>query len=52
MNNVKNIIKSDSITQLFDTIKRDSKINELWKWFAIFALVFLIIEMLILKYLK
>ena len=47
-----NIITSDTITQLFDTIKSDSKINELWKWFVIFALVFLLIEMLILKYLK
>ena len=49
---LKNIIKSDTITQLFDTIKSDTKINELWKWFIIFALLFLIIEMLILKYLK
>ena len=52
ISNLNTIIKSDSITQLFDTIKSDSKINELWKWFIIFALVFLIIEMLILKYFK
>ncbi|MFD2541605.1 BatA domain-containing protein [Lacinutrix gracilariae] len=49
---LKNITTSDSITQLFNTLKSDSKINELWKWFVIFALVFLIIEMLILKYFK
>ncbi|MFD2823664.1 BatA domain-containing protein [Lacinutrix iliipiscaria] len=46
------INKNDSISQLFDTIKSDSKINALWKWFVIFALVFLVIEMLILKYFK
>ncbi|MBU2938671.1 BatA domain-containing protein [Lacinutrix sp. C3R15] len=49
---LKDITTSDSITQLFNTLKSDSKINELWKWFVIFALVFLIIEMLILKYFK
>lgn len=43
---------SDSVSDLFDTLKSDSKINELWKWFVIFALVFLAIEMLILKYFK
>jgi hypothetical protein len=52
LSNLKNIIKNDSISQLFDTIKRDSKINELWKWFIIFAFAFLIVEMLILKFLK
>jgi hypothetical protein len=43
---------SPSIPDLFDTLKSDSKINELWKWFVIFALIFLVIEMLILKYFK
>jgi hypothetical protein len=43
---------SHSIPDLFDTLKSDSKINELWKWFVIFALIFLVIEMLILKYFK
>ena len=52
ISNLKNINTSDSITQLFNTIKSDSKINELWKWFVIFALLFLVIEMLILKYFK
>ena len=50
--NLKNITTSNSITQLFNTLKSDSKINELWKWFVIFALVFLVIEMCILKYFK
>ncbi|MEP5340640.1 MAG: BatA domain-containing protein [Algibacter sp.] len=49
---LKNITFSNSITEIFDSIKSDTKINALWKWFAIFALVLLIIEMLILKYFK
>ncbi len=43
---------SDSITELFDSIKEETSINELWKWFVIFALIFLLIEILLLKYLK
>ena len=46
------INQSVSVSETFDTLKSDSKINELWKWFVIFALVFLAIEMLILKYFK
>ena len=42
----------ESITQLFERLKSNSKINELWKWFVIFALVFLMLEILILKYFK
>jgi hypothetical protein len=41
-----------SLASAIDDIKSNTNINELWKWFVIFALVFLIIEMLILKYLK
>ncbi len=40
------------ISQVINDLKSDSKINELWKWFVIFALIFLILEMLILKYIK
>ena len=43
---------SNSITEVFDTIKSDTKINDLWKWFVIFALALLIIEMLILNFFK
>ncbi|WP_025743826.1 BatA domain-containing protein [Aquimarina pacifica] len=43
---------SESVTELFDQIKEDSSVNELWKWFIIFALLFLLIEILLLKYLK
>jgi hypothetical protein len=52
ISNLKNITLSNSVTDTFNTIKSDTKINELWKWFVIFALAFLIIEMLILKYFK
>jgi hypothetical protein len=43
---------SNSITKVFDTIKSETKVNALWKWFVIFALALLIIEMLILKFFK
>ena len=43
---------SNSISDIFNSIKSDTKINALWKWFVIFALALLIIEMLILKFFK
>ena len=43
---------SDSVTELFNQIKDETSVNELWKWFVIFALIFLLIEVLLLKYLK
>lgn len=52
LSNLKNITLSNSVTDIFNTLKSETKINELWKWFVIFALVFLLIEMLILKYFK
>ncbi|MBT8264903.1 MAG: BatA domain-containing protein [Bacteroidia bacterium] len=42
----------DSIPQVMSEIKSATNINALWKWFVIFALIFLIIEMLILKYIR
>tara|TARA_R110002049_G_scaffold308704_1_gene513549 strand:- start:9691 stop:11613 length:1923 start_codon:yes stop_codon:yes gene_type:complete len=52
LSNLKNISVGNSITDTFNTIKSSTKINELWKWFVIFALAFLIIELVILKYFK
>ena len=49
---IKNVAVSSSVADMIKTLKSDSKINELWKWFIIFAIAFLIIEMLILKYFK
>jgi len=42
----------NSIESLFDDFKQADTINSLWKWFIIFALLFLIIEVVLLKFLK
>ena len=41
-----------SVDDLFDSISEANSINSFWKWFAIFALIFLLCEMLILKFVK
>lgn len=43
---------SKSLPKVVNSLKSDLNINALWKWFIIFALIFLCIEMLILKYFK
>ncbi|WP_299253609.1 BatA domain-containing protein [uncultured Lacinutrix sp.] len=50
--NLDNVTVSNSISEVFNTIKSDNKTNELWKWFVILALMLLVFEMLILKYFK
>ncbi len=50
--NIANVDVYDSISETLNDIKSATNVNELWKWFVIFALVFLCIEMLILKFLK
>ncbi|WP_027127013.1 BatA domain-containing protein [Gelidibacter mesophilus] len=52
LSQVTNSTKNSSIASTIDDIKSISNVNELWKWFVIFAIAFLIIEMLILKLLK
>jgi len=42
----------NSVEDLFSTITEANTINSFWKWFVIFALLFLILEMLILKFYK
>ncbi len=49
---IENVNISNSVANAIDDIKSEGKVNELWKWFVIFALLFLIIELLILKFLK
>ena len=49
---IKNVGINNSIASAIDDIKSTTKVNELWKWFVIFALAFLLIEMLLLKFLK
>ena len=50
--NNKNIQISSSIDDLFDEINNQQKINWLFKWFLAFSVLFLLIEILILKYFK
>jgi aerotolerance regulator-like protein len=52
LSTIKNVNIKDSIPQFFNDIKSETNINELWKWFVIFAAMLLILEMLILKYFK
>ncbi len=42
----------DSVVSLFEQLREETSVNEFWKWFVIFALLFLFIEILLLKYLK
>ncbi len=42
----------DDIETLFNTLQHDRKENSLWKWFVVLALLFLVIEILIQKFVK
>jgi hypothetical protein len=42
----------DSVKNLFNSIAKDNSINNFWKLFAALALIFLIFEMLLLKFYK
>jgi hypothetical protein len=52
LTSLKNANVQDSVASAIDEIKSATNVNELWKWFVIFALFFLIIELLILKFFK
>lgn len=41
-----------SVVDLFDEFKTTDNVQSLWKWFVIFALLFLVLEILILKFYK
>ena len=43
---------AESIKSFFDTLQTDRTDNQIWKWFVIFALLFLIIEMAIIRCVK
>lgn len=49
---ITNVKQSNSISQLLINLENNQKVNELWKWFVIFALFFLVLEVLIQKYFK
>ncbi|SFW18506.1 BatA domain-containing protein [Cellulophaga fucicola] len=51
-NSIAKLKQNNSISQLFRDLENNQKVSELWKWFAIFALFFLVLEVLIQKYLK
>ncbi|MFC7357025.1 BatA domain-containing protein [Jejudonia soesokkakensis] len=42
----------DSVSDLFYTLSEENSMNSFWKWFAIFAFIFLLLEMLFLKFYK
>lgn len=41
----------NSVSELFNSIDEANQMNSLWKWFVIFAVLFLLFEMFILKFL-
>jgi hypothetical protein len=41
-----------TVSQFFEDLKNEQSVASLWKWFVIFALIFLCIEILILKFVK
>jgi len=43
---------SDSIASFFDTLETNRIDNQIWKWFVIFALLFLTIETAIIRFVK
>ena len=51
-NNWDNTNLYNNVGDLFNNIALDNKINSFWKWFVILALLFLLIELVILKFYK
>ena len=51
-NNWDNTNLYSNVGDLFNNIALDNKINSFWKWFVILALLFLLIELVILKFYK
>ena len=42
----------DNIESVFNTLQANRTDNELWKWFVIFTLLFLVTELFIQKFVK
>ena len=49
---IEGLMYSSSVSSLFDSLKEADDVQSLWKWFVIFAIIFLLMEMLILKFFK
>jgi hypothetical protein len=47
-----NFKEIEDIETVFNTIQTDRTDTQIWKWFVIFALLFLALELLIQKFLK
>ncbi len=52
ISDLKNVKTYDSVKQFLNDLNESREITSLWKWFVIFALIFLALEMLLLKFLK
>ena len=50
--NIKSNSYQTSIPALFKSLEKDNLVTELWKWFIILALLFILVEVLIQKFLK
>jgi hypothetical protein len=44
--------KLNDIETIFDTIQTDRTDSQIWKWFVLLTLLFLVIEVLIQKFVK
>ena len=44
--------KIESVATIFDTLQTDRADNQIWKWFVIFAMLFLVTEMAIIRFVK
>ncbi len=51
-NSVSNYKEISNVDSIFDTLKANRADNQLWKWFVILALLFVILEVLIQKFVK
>ena len=47
-----NFVSIDSIRSVFNTLQTNRTDQQIWKWFLIFALTFLLIEMAIIRFVK
>jgi hypothetical protein len=52
LNDIPSESQQSSIATLFQDLENDNSITELWKWFVILAVLFILMEVLIIKYLK
>ncbi|RXM44467.1 BatA and WFA domain-containing protein [Flavobacterium sp. YO12] len=51
-NVVSNFKTADTISTIFNTLQTERTDSQIWKWFVIFALLFLALEMAIIKFVK